>query len=132
MPRFVPYLTNEQKDELRNIANRIVAPGKGILAADESTGKSSTKTMTSRTYKEVPRETQDPRPKTRGSSLSFRSKTSVSGEKLQNFELKMSSEISTKNYTSNNHLSWPPIIWNYAKASSDTIIMGNFVTYVDF
>jgi fructose-bisphosphate aldolase class I len=37
MPRFVPYLTKEQEDELRRIANAIVAPGKGILAADEST-----------------------------------------------------------------------------------------------
>lgn len=38
MPRFVPYLTHEQQDELRHIAQAIVAPGKGILAADESTG----------------------------------------------------------------------------------------------
>lgn len=38
MPRFVPYLTKEQQDELRSIAQAIVAPGKGILAADESTG----------------------------------------------------------------------------------------------
>ena len=38
MPRFVPYLTKEKEDELRAIANAIVAPGKGILAADESTG----------------------------------------------------------------------------------------------
>jgi fructose-bisphosphate aldolase class I len=38
MPRFVPYLSKEKEDELRNIANAIVAPGKGILAADESTG----------------------------------------------------------------------------------------------
>ena len=38
MPRFVPYLTKEQEDELRKIANAIAAPGKGILAADESTG----------------------------------------------------------------------------------------------
>jgi len=36
--RFVPYLSNEQKTELRRIANAIAAPGKGILAADESTG----------------------------------------------------------------------------------------------
>lgn len=42
MPRFVPYLTNEQKEELRGIANAIVSPGKGILAADESTGEQST------------------------------------------------------------------------------------------
>ncbi|CAJ0599015.1 unnamed protein product [Cylicocyclus nassatus] len=31
-------LTQEQKDELRDIAQKIVADGKGILAADESTG----------------------------------------------------------------------------------------------
>lgn len=33
------YLTTQQQDDLRNIAEAIVAPGKGILAADESTGK---------------------------------------------------------------------------------------------
>ncbi|KAK3587069.1 hypothetical protein CHS0354_014939 [Potamilus streckersoni] len=38
MPYFAPYLTKEQENELRKIANAIVAPGKGILAADESTG----------------------------------------------------------------------------------------------
>jgi len=38
MSRFVPYLSPEKEDELRRIANAIVAPGKGILAADESTG----------------------------------------------------------------------------------------------
>jgi len=38
MPIFPSYLTPEQEDELRKIANAIVAPGKGILAADESTG----------------------------------------------------------------------------------------------
>jgi hypothetical protein len=38
MSRFPTYLTADQEDELRNIANAIVAPGKGILAADESTG----------------------------------------------------------------------------------------------
>jgi len=32
------FLTKEKEDELRRIANAIVAPGKGILAADESTG----------------------------------------------------------------------------------------------
>lgn len=37
--RFPQYLTVEQENELRAIANSIVAPGKGILAADESTGK---------------------------------------------------------------------------------------------
>ena len=31
------YLTSEQKAELKSIAESIVAPGKGILAADEST-----------------------------------------------------------------------------------------------
>ena len=35
------YLTDAQKKELADIANRIVAPGKGILAADESTGNFS-------------------------------------------------------------------------------------------
>lgn len=39
MPLFPQYLTAEQENELRRIANAIVAPGKGILAADESTGK---------------------------------------------------------------------------------------------
>ena len=34
-------LTPEQRDELAKIANAIVAPGKGVLAADESTGESS-------------------------------------------------------------------------------------------
>ena len=38
MSRFTQSLTEEQKHELRSIANAIVAPGKGILAADESTG----------------------------------------------------------------------------------------------
>lgn len=38
MPTFPQYLTAEKQDELRKIANAIVAPGKGILAADESTG----------------------------------------------------------------------------------------------
>lgn len=32
------YLTPELQAELRATANAIVAPGKGILAADESTG----------------------------------------------------------------------------------------------
>ena len=32
------YLTDAQKSELKRIADAIVAPGKGILAADESTG----------------------------------------------------------------------------------------------
>lgn len=39
MPHAYPFLTPEQKKELSDIAHRIVAPGKGILAADESTGK---------------------------------------------------------------------------------------------
>uniref|UniRef100_A0A8C8TXH9 Fructose-bisphosphate aldolase n=1 Tax=Peromyscus maniculatus bairdii TaxID=230844 RepID=A0A8C8TXH9_PERMB len=34
----LPSLTPEQKKELTDIAHRIVAPGKGILVADESTG----------------------------------------------------------------------------------------------
>lgn len=38
MPVFYQYLSQEQEDELKQIANQIVAPGKGILAADESTG----------------------------------------------------------------------------------------------
>ena len=37
--RFAQYLTPAQEDELRQIANAIVAPGKGILAADESVGE---------------------------------------------------------------------------------------------
>lgn len=40
MPHAYPFLTPEQKKELSDIAQRIVAPGKGILAADESTGTS--------------------------------------------------------------------------------------------
>lgn len=39
MPHAYPFLSAEQKKELSDIAQRIVAPGKGILAADESTGK---------------------------------------------------------------------------------------------
>lgn len=38
MPQFPTYLSKEKQDELRQTANAIVAPGKGILAADESTG----------------------------------------------------------------------------------------------
>ncbi|KAK6057995.1 hypothetical protein COOONC_04437 [Cooperia oncophora] len=38
MASYSQYLTKEKEDELRQIANAIVAPGKGILAADESTG----------------------------------------------------------------------------------------------
>lgn len=32
------WLSEEQKNELKRVAQSIVAPGKGILAADESTG----------------------------------------------------------------------------------------------
>lgn len=38
MASYSQYLTKDQEDELRAIANAIVVPGKGILAADESTG----------------------------------------------------------------------------------------------
>jgi len=38
MTHQYPSLSPEQKKELSDIAQRIVAPGKGILAADESTG----------------------------------------------------------------------------------------------
>ena len=38
MPRFPQYLSKAQEDELRAIAAAICSPGKGILAADESTG----------------------------------------------------------------------------------------------
>jgi fructose-bisphosphate aldolase class I len=37
-------LTQQQKDELRSIAQKILQPGKGILAADESTGLCSVST----------------------------------------------------------------------------------------
>ncbi|CAO2644368.1 Fructose-bisphosphate aldolase C [Lemmus lemmus] len=40
MPHSYPALSVEQKRELSDIALRIVAPGKGILAADESVGLS--------------------------------------------------------------------------------------------
>lgn len=39
MTHQYPALTAEQKKELSDIALRIVAPGKGILAADESVGR---------------------------------------------------------------------------------------------
>lgn len=39
----MPYLTPEKEQELVRIANAIVAPGKGILAADESTGSMTKK-----------------------------------------------------------------------------------------
>jgi fructose-bisphosphate aldolase class I len=35
---YQPALTKQQEDELRSIAAKILQPGKGILAADESTG----------------------------------------------------------------------------------------------
>lgn len=38
MTHAYPFLSAEQKKELSDIAQRIVAAGKGILAADESTG----------------------------------------------------------------------------------------------
>lgn len=38
MPRFTPALDQERQKELKANAERICAPGKGILAADESTG----------------------------------------------------------------------------------------------
>lgn len=39
MTHQFPALTPEQKKALSDIAQRIVAPGKGILAADESVGE---------------------------------------------------------------------------------------------
>jgi fructose-bisphosphate aldolase class I len=39
MAHRFPALTPEQKKELSEIAQRIVANGKGILAADESVGE---------------------------------------------------------------------------------------------
>lgn len=38
MASYSQYLTKEQEAELAATANAIVAPGKGILAADESPG----------------------------------------------------------------------------------------------
>lgn len=38
MTHAYPFLSTEQKKELSDIAQKIVAAGKGILAADESTG----------------------------------------------------------------------------------------------
>lgn len=43
MTHQYPALTAEQKKELSDIAQRIVAPGKGILAADESVGRSASR-----------------------------------------------------------------------------------------
>lgn len=53
MPSFPQYLTSEQENELRRIANAIVAPGKGILAADESTGKCKTLSLDETTLYDV-------------------------------------------------------------------------------
>lgn len=41
MPRYVPNLPKDREDELRRIAKALVAPGKGILAADESNNSMS-------------------------------------------------------------------------------------------
>lgn len=41
MTHQFPSLSPEQKKELSDIAQKIVAPGKGILAADESTGEAA-------------------------------------------------------------------------------------------
>ena len=38
MTTYFSYPDPKLQEELRTIANRIVTPGKGILAADESTG----------------------------------------------------------------------------------------------
>lgn len=38
MPEFAQYLTRQQQEELRSIAQAMMTPGKGILAADESVG----------------------------------------------------------------------------------------------
>uniref|UniRef100_A0A5S6QB64 Fructose-bisphosphate aldolase n=1 Tax=Trichuris muris TaxID=70415 RepID=A0A5S6QB64_TRIMR len=43
MASYSQYLTKEKEDELRAIAQAIVTPGKGILAADESTGSMAKK-----------------------------------------------------------------------------------------
>lgn len=43
MTHQFPALSTEQKKELSTIAQRIVATGKGILAADESTGRNGIK-----------------------------------------------------------------------------------------
>lgn len=39
MASYAQFLTKEKEDELRATARAIVARGKGILAADESTGE---------------------------------------------------------------------------------------------
>ena len=50
MPTFSQNLTPQQEEELRLVANAIVAPGKGILAADESTGKYKIKIKLSKNF----------------------------------------------------------------------------------
>ena len=50
MPHSFPFLTPDQKKELSDIALKIVAKGKGILAADESTGTQSWPTETGCTH----------------------------------------------------------------------------------
>lgn len=47
MAHRFPALTSEQKKELSDIAQRIVANGKGILAADESVGECKSRHTTS-------------------------------------------------------------------------------------
>lgn len=42
MGTYFQYPTPELQEELRKIAQAIVTPGKGILAADESTGRQLT------------------------------------------------------------------------------------------
>lgn len=46
MTHAYPFLSAEQKKELSDIAQRIVAAGKGILAADESTGTTAADRVT--------------------------------------------------------------------------------------
>lgn len=41
MSRFAEYLPKDREDELRRITKALVAPGKGILAADESNNSMS-------------------------------------------------------------------------------------------
>jgi len=69
MVSYSQYLTKEKEDELRQIANAIVAPGKGILAADESTGTMGKRLQTHglentednrRKYRELLFTTEDP------------------------------------------------------------------------
>lgn len=53
MPHAYPFLTPEQKKELSDIAQKIVAKGKGILAADESTGKEFKENVSSPLFKNL-------------------------------------------------------------------------------